>query len=146
MNILPLTAGLLISMAKRYDHSFGFNPASMVIFSSGETLIDKQIRLIRTAATYYKNLENSREGEIYKDPFSNQLLEEMTGEGFYKPELEDDYKSKATRAALNEAEQIANAVVTFDGPQPTITMSPVEVRHGWSPPTSPDNNQHLFFD
>lgn len=83
-NILPLTPGLLISMAIRNDHSFGFHMGS---FETG-TLEEKQIRLIDRSYQEYLTYENG--GEI-----QNQRLEELTGEGFYRPEREKGYLANA---------------------------------------------------
>lgn len=89
MNILPLTPGLLISMALRDDHSFGI---LMQPFETG-TLEAKQKKRISEAF------------EIYKagGADNRQLIEEMTGQGFYRLDLEGSYQNMATAEALNHA-------------------------------------------
>ena len=154
MGILPLTPGLLISMAIRYDHSFGFHTGSLMMFSDGETLIDKQIKLIREAATCYHRLKGLYEAEWVSKSLAGtdlQLFEEMTGEGFYQPDREEGYCNAATIAALREAKQLAEDQVSFDGPAPVLTVLEANkpaVVYNWQPRTSDYNSmpEFLFYD
>jgi hypothetical protein len=98
--ILPLTPGLLVSMAIRYDHSFGI---LMGAFDSYTDLSEKQIMLLRAVMVYYRC---GQELSNYATGTHAQLWEEMTGVGFYRPEKESAYQASAQPAALLEAVRI----------------------------------------
>lgn len=94
--ILPLTPGLLISMAMRLDHSFGI---SMGMFEK-EDLSTKQVNRLNDVIPYYRRrlqITNSATGT------DAQLGEEVSGRGFYKPDREDWYQGMATPEGLAEA-------------------------------------------
>ena len=98
--MLPLTPGLLISMAIRFDHSFGI---LMGLFDSFTSLEKKQIALLHDVMVHYRRghaLSNYRMGT------EAQLWEEMTGAGFYRPEKESSYRASAEPAALLVAERL----------------------------------------
>ncbi len=104
MTFSPLTPGLLISMGIRYDHSFGI---SMGMFDAHSSLESKQIDILNKVLEYY-----SRRHEIAnsaKPGTETQLLEEMTGTGFYSPEREDWYRETATASGLAEAHRLVES-------------------------------------
>lgn len=97
VKFLPISPGLLISMAIRHDHSFGMQ------FQHG--LEEKQINLIYKMAELYK---------IREDLTDRQLLEEITGEGFYSFEREHIYREWATPAAFTVAADLATSIENDD--------------------------------
>jgi hypothetical protein len=72
----PLTAGLLISMALRYDHAFGMNFS----FNPDFDFVECQKNTLQYAITVYR-------GEVTNP----RVEEEMYGNGFYSPERESFY-------------------------------------------------------
>ena len=95
--ILPLTPGLLISMAIRYDHSFGI---LMGYFDSHKTLVSKQCQILDDVMVYYRR---GQELSNYAMGTEAQLWEEMTGAGFYHPDRESSYQASAEPFALERA-------------------------------------------
>ncbi len=98
--IFPITPGLLISMAMRLDHSFG---VSLGIFED-EDLPTKQVKLLNEVIPYYRRrlqITNSATGT------DAQLGEEISGQGFYRPEREDQYQGMATPEGLAEAVRLS---------------------------------------
>jgi hypothetical protein len=129
MGILPLSAGLLISMAIRKDHSFGIrtylHPDSKEL--DCKALSDKQIRLIRQARLDYEKINlliNEKYPDISKEEPGELLssIEEARGFGYYKPELEQVYRGWATDEALIEALRLATEKAEYDGIKPTVTI------------------------
>lgn len=98
--ILPLTPGLLISIALRHDHSFGISMGSFERYSG---LAEKQITLLGVAMEYYKR---GQELSTYAMGGEAQLWEEMTGVGFYHRDREDAYTAMALPESLREAERL----------------------------------------
>lgn len=99
-DLLPLTPGLLISMAVRTDHSFGIpNIWGSLVPSNPCALEDKQIALIEKSFSEYG---------VYAagQPIQSQRQEELTGKGFYSPEREAAYCGTATPSALLRAQQL----------------------------------------
>lgn len=101
--ILPLTPGLLISMAIRYDHSFGILMEPFDRWAGFGNLDNKQVNLLNDVMTHYKR---GQELSNYSIGIEAQLWEEMTGVGFYRPEREESYQASAEPAALVEAERL----------------------------------------
>lgn len=101
---LPLTPGLLISMAIRYDHSFGI---WMGPFETSSSLEEKQLAILEDVIGYY-----SRRHEITNSARGTdaQLREEMTGQGFYRPDREAEYVSGVGRAILDRAVELIEGV------------------------------------
>ncbi len=101
---LPLTPGLLISMAIRYDHSFGIWMGS---FETQSTLEEKQRSILDEVISCY-----SRRQEITNSASGTdaQLREEMTGQGFYRPEREAEYISGVSRAVADHAAELIEGV------------------------------------
>lgn len=112
----PLTPGLLISMSIRTDHSFG---TTMFEWSGipGPPLEEKQINLISGCFEEYKN-------HVAGLPVQVQRLEEIQGEGFYRPELEEQYCNWASRDALNYAEGLVKAYRLIEGLEPPLSGHP----------------------
>jgi hypothetical protein len=76
MTLLPLTPGLLLSMALRYDHSFGIHGP----FDPEPDLASKQMAIFDQAVEYWRTRHD--------EPITvtdRQLREEMTGVGFFVP-------------------------------------------------------------
>lgn len=94
----PLTPGLLISMAIRNDHSFGIWMEGFEFEHS--TLEEKQIALLREMLEYYRRGQQLSECASRTE---TQLWEEISGEGFYRPDRENWYQGSAMPAARLEA-------------------------------------------
>lgn len=123
MGILPLTAGLLISMAIRHDHGFGLAPQFFPGTVSKETLATKQIKLIRKMRLAYDQL--AEEVNDVDDPpalADVQLWEEVVGKGYYRAALDSQYLDYATPEGRREAIDLASQVVSFRGPLPIFDM------------------------
>ncbi len=100
--IYDLTPGLLIAIAVRYDYSF----QSMHINRGGyphDSLSQKQKNLLRIAQYYWEMYIDDTIGGIFN---GDQIVEEITGTGFYRPELENVYMAMATPDALVEIDAI----------------------------------------
>jgi len=97
MKILEPTAGLLVSMGMRYFHSFSFWTGS---FEQYPTLEEKQLMILDEVADIYATRK-----------FSKQLLEEVTGAGYYSTDLEGRYISFCTsRKVRVRAAELAKAL------------------------------------
>lgn len=81
--LLPLSPGLLISMAIRMDHGFGASFPDIFGLSS-KPLGERQKE---TLDKVFEEYVNAHAGV----PIQSQRLEECTGGGFYGPEREDAY-------------------------------------------------------
>lgn len=81
--VLPLTPGLLISMAIRMDHGFGASFPDMFGFDS-KPLGERQKETLDAVFDEYVTAHAGV-------PIQNQRLEECTGAGFYAPDREDAY-------------------------------------------------------
>lgn len=97
MNKLPISPGLLISMAIRFDHSFGVHAG---VFDTYETLEEKQVSLLDLMAKFYSGLETT----------GGQIMEEMTGEGFYSFDKEHVYRNIPTLEGLEKAVELATSI------------------------------------
>lgn len=100
MNIFEVTPGLLISMAIRYDHSFGMEDWFAISAKNKRPLYEKQIDILDKVAEIYRADGN---GDV-------QLIEEMTGEGFYRPDLESSYVNMATPEGRGRASWLAEII------------------------------------
>lgn len=101
MNIFEVTPGLLISMAIRYDHSFGMEDWFGVSEKNKRPLYEKQINILDKVAEIYRADGNE----------DVQLIEEMTGSGFYRPELEGSYINMATPEGRGRAAALAEMIL-----------------------------------
>lgn len=96
VNFLPLTPGLLISMAIRMNHSFGY---WMMAFEKYQDLTQKQISILNEVC------------EIYHQKMTcgdSQLIEEMTGNGFYSSDRETYYCDSVSPDVLEHAMSLVN--------------------------------------
>lgn len=106
---LPLTPGLLISMSVRNDHSFSFDDTAFGFGGNNRmTLAQKQMYLISTSFTEYMDYVGGL-------AVQEQRREEIVGEGFYRPEKEQEYLNMAHPQAVALA-QVLTAKIDPAGP------------------------------
>jgi hypothetical protein len=147
MTFLPATPGLLISMSIRFDHAFGFDYESLLSGKpSNETVLEtRQIKTIRLMKLFYDQVvSNKTFVATYDRATHKQLCEEMTGEGFYRPDREEIYKSSAKDGALREAIQLCTDKVIYTNGAPPLGDFKVEAL---KPETKGmEYSKTLFFD
>lgn len=101
-SIFPLTDGLLVSMAFRYDHSFGFEappevPADLIQLFGHTKESRKQI-IVKMREYYAKfSASDCQPPEYGNDNTELQLFEEVSGEGFYSTGRESTYADSFPR-------------------------------------------------
>lgn len=114
-DVLPLTAGLLISMSIRNDHGFGMGDSLGFLRANPRPLHETQIETIDISYAEYV--------EAYQGHYcQGQRLEECTGAGFYRADLEERYRGSADPIALRHAEQLVeqfNKLVSITPNRPT---------------------------
>lgn len=109
----PLTTGLLVSMAMRHNHSFGIDKvepidndfASTLMGLIGFTNAERCALLIELAHVYYQYQHKPE--EVDRDRWK-QVIEEINGSGFYKPELEEEYNNRCPNNI-----KIENGLLTY---------------------------------
>ena len=121
MAFLPLTPGLLISMASSYD--VGRFLVARGVFND-KPLKDRQIELLRKMKFTYDDLKAGKsmlanEIEVGTHAYSKMALE-VEGKGFYRSDKEAVILSTVTLEAANEAKLLCQAI-TY-GPQPMVTF------------------------
>lgn len=104
--VLPLTPGLLVSMALRYDYSFSTILLRQPDDPENETLEEKQIRLLFEVFSFWQNRKEIIGMEV--DLFEELMSFEMTGNGNYRPENENVYKALSTATAWTTAVSIVD--------------------------------------
>ncbi len=117
MTDYPPTAGLLISIALRFDHGFGIWLGVGFEFLDND-LPSKQLRLLNHAANNYRNRDTLKD---------RQVLAEIRGVGFYNPKEEEYYfRCCANLAVVVEAKRIADELIgenmTMTAPMPTARI------------------------
>jgi hypothetical protein len=98
--VLPLTPGLLISMAIRMDHGFGADFGGFGF--DQRPLIERQRETLDVVFKEYVDAYNGV-------PIQSQRLEECTGNGFYRPDREESYVT--SWGAANQAVEYAKLLV-----------------------------------
>ena len=95
--IYPITRGLLVSAAYRYDHSYGLDKSDDFCMSSGHTNSSRIAIVLKMGELYFKLSNNEyfsnlpEMQQIINLKVYGSVIEEFTGKGFYHPELEARY-------------------------------------------------------
>lgn len=95
--VYALTDGLIGSMMLRYDHGIFMGMASSPVWMTRPSVKDTRDEII----AMYHRLNNFPPTEN-SDVSDRQVYQEMTGEGFYHPDREQDYANSVTRALADE--------------------------------------------
>jgi hypothetical protein len=96
-SILPLTKGLLVSMAIRHSHDFNLDSTTQLYFLVGFTNARRCNLINELKEVWYEKFSKS---DYVKPEWDGptitelQLYEEVTGNGYYSPEKEESYASR----------------------------------------------------